>query len=214
MDSFASNPLCLECGLCCNGVIFADARLQPGDNAERLQSLGLTVVSAGETGSRAATNNRTPAATGPSLLRRECPGADGGPKPGGASVSGNRRFAQPCPALDGCRCRIYAERPKYCREFECLLLKRVKSGGLESAGALRVIREARRRADKVERLLRVLGDTDRRSALSVRFRRTSRRLEAGSLDDETAEVFSQLTLAVHDLNLILSEAFYPDGERS
>jgi hypothetical protein len=35
------------------------------------------------------------------------------------------------------------------------------------------------------------------------------RLEAGLRDDETAEVFSRLTLAVHDLNVLLGDAFYP-----
>jgi hypothetical protein len=35
------------------------------------------------------------------------------------------------------------------------------------------------------------------------------RVESGPTEDETAERFSQLTLAVHDLNVLLSEAFYP-----
>lgn len=35
--------LCLECGLCCNGVIFADVKLRPQDDVVRLQSLGLQV---------------------------------------------------------------------------------------------------------------------------------------------------------------------------
>jgi hypothetical protein len=29
------------------------------------------------------------------------------------------------------------------------------------------------------------------------------------LNDETAEKFGELTLAVHNLNVLLSEAFYP-----
>ena len=33
--------LCLNCGLCCNGVLFADVELQPGDDAGRLQAAGL-----------------------------------------------------------------------------------------------------------------------------------------------------------------------------
>src|SRR5437879_4693777 len=40
-----NNPanLCLECGLCCNGVIFADVRLQAGEDATALRNLGLSV---------------------------------------------------------------------------------------------------------------------------------------------------------------------------
>ena len=33
--------LCPKCGLCCNGVLFADVRLQKGDHARRLTGLGL-----------------------------------------------------------------------------------------------------------------------------------------------------------------------------
>ena len=33
--------LCTACALCCNGVLFADVRLQPGDDAVRLRELGV-----------------------------------------------------------------------------------------------------------------------------------------------------------------------------
>jgi uncharacterized protein len=164
--------LCLACGLCCNGVIFADLALQPSDDAERLRSLGMPVA-----------NSSSP-------LRA-------------------RRLAQPCAAFDGCRCRVYGDRPQYCRQFECVLLKSVKAGHTELAAGLRIIRTARERADKVRRLLRELGDTEEQLPLSVRFRRATKRLERHDLPDETAETYGQLTLAVHDLNLLLSDAFYP-----
>lgn len=35
--------LCPNCGLCCNGVLFADVELQKGDNAERLVDLGMSL---------------------------------------------------------------------------------------------------------------------------------------------------------------------------
>jgi hypothetical protein len=34
-------------------------------------------------------------------------------------------------------------------------------------------------------------------------------MESSELDDESADCFGELTLAVHDLNLLLSGAFYP-----
>src|SRR5437868_1476023 len=92
-----SSALCLECGLCCNGVIFADVRLQRGDDPGRLRALGLPIATP-----------HAPSSASP--LRK----TGGVPAP---------RFAQPCAALDGCRCRIYADRPAYCRQFDCLLLK-------------------------------------------------------------------------------------------
>ncbi len=168
--------LCPACGLCCNGVIFADLALQPGDDTARLRSLGLPVAD---------------------------------------SRSGLRpsRLPQPCAAFDGCRCRIYADRPQYCRQFQCVLFKSVKAGRTESAAALRVIRTARARADKVRRLLGELGDTDEQLPLSARFRRTTKQLEGRELGEDTAETYAHLTLAVHDLNLLLGDAFYPGTSR-
>ena len=39
-DDFVKR-LCLKCGLCCNGTLFADVRLQTGDDARRLARRGL-----------------------------------------------------------------------------------------------------------------------------------------------------------------------------
>ena len=121
----------------------------------------------------------------------------------------NRRFPQPCAALEGGRCRIYADRPARCRQFECALLKAVAAGKTDTDAALRSLRVARRRVDQVRTLLRELGDRDGALALSLRFKRTKKRFEVSRSDDERAETFSRLTLAVHDLNLFLRGKFYP-----
>jgi uncharacterized protein len=174
MDPDATaNALCLECGLCCNGVIFADVQLQAGDDPAQLQTLGLSLY------------------------------------PHRKSQIANRKFRQPCSAFDGCRCRIYVDRPEYCRKFECLVLKNMNAGRLTPAAARRLIRTARRRAKTVDRLLRELGDADESMPLSRRFQRMRRRLEAGVVEGRTADVFGRLTLAVHELNMLLGEAFYP-----
>jgi Fe-S-cluster containining protein len=167
--------LCPHCALCCNGVLFKDVELQPGDNAATLKSLGLLFTKAGS--------------------RR--------------SAMSKETFPQPCAALDGCRCRIYADRPARCREFECALLKAVVAGETEVNVALRVIRDARQRAEKVRALLREAGDTDEQRPFSLRFKRTRKRFESSLPDDAAAEMFSRLTLAVHDLNLLLQDKFYP-----
>ena len=41
-DDFVKR-LCPQCGLCCNGVLFADVRLQKGDPPRRLTELGLSL---------------------------------------------------------------------------------------------------------------------------------------------------------------------------
>ena len=153
-------------------MIFANLQLQPGDDTDRLRSLGLPVS--------------------PPRSARHPP-----------------YLSQPCAALEGCRCRVYAERPEYCRHFECVLLKSVQAGRTQRAEALRIIATARERAEKVRRLLRALGDQEEHLALSLRFRQTTTRLKAMDLSEETADTYGQLTLAVHDLNLLVHEAFYP-----
>ena len=170
-NSSTAQRLCLACGLCCDGALFKDVELRPGDDAVRLRELGL-----------------------PLEMRR-----------------GQARFPQPCAALGAdCRCGIYADRPARCREFECALLRAVSAERLETAAALRVIRAARQCADRVRRLLRALGDTDEQTALSVRFRRVTKRFAAGAPDKAAAGRYSQLTLAMHGLNLLLREKFHPD----
>jgi hypothetical protein len=173
MKGSDANSLCLECGLCCNGVIFAHGQLQPEDNIEQLAALGLKFA------------------------------------PNRQSAIGNRKFQQPCSAFTGCKCTIYSERPKYCRQFECLLLKDVKRGRMKAGDALKTIRKALKRVEAVKALLRALGDEDESIALGKRFHRIKRRLESGPLDAAHAEQFGELTLAMHDLNVLLSQAFYP-----
>lgn len=165
--------LCLECGLCCNGVIFADVELQPTEvhNLKSKVQIPATRAKSGQPG-----------------------------------VS---KLPQPCAAFDGCRCKIYAERPTYCRQFQCLLLKNVQGGRIGRGEASRIIGTAKERAEKVRALLRELGDTDEQKALSLRFQRAAKRYEKAPLAQAKAETYADLTLAVHELNLLIRDAFYP-----
>ena len=172
MNPRDANSLCLECGLCCNGVIFADVQLRSGDDAARLRALGLAFAQ--------------------------------------KSKAGVEKFKQSCAAFGGCKCNIYSERPRYCREFECLLLKSVKAGDVKIDEARRVIRSALKQAETVKKLLRQLGDTDETLALNKRFQRVQRKVERGACDQDTAHIFGELTLAVHKLSMLLSERFYRD----
>ena len=123
----------------------------------------------------------------------------------------NGKFPQPCAALCADkRCAIYADRPARCRRFDCALLQSFAAGQTTSVAARHVIRDARQRADKVRQLLRALGNTDEHLALSLRFKRERRCFDSVAPDETTAEVFAELTLAVHELNLLLAGSFYPD----
>jgi hypothetical protein len=123
------------------------------------------------------------------------------------------RFPQPCAALCEDRtCRLYTARPWQCRVFECGVFKDAKAGRITFAAALRLVKKARQRADKVRRLLRELGDTDEHRALGERFHRTSERLESGNAGAEANAKFADLSLAVHQLKLVALNKFYTKTE--
>lgn len=123
------------------------------------------------------------------------------------------RFPQPCGALCADRsCRLYAFRPWQCRVFECRVFKEAKAGRLTYPAALRVVGRARRRADKIRKLLRELGDNEEHRALNERFHRLSERLEASPPDAATSAKFADLSLAVHQLKLLAFDKFYTQTE--
>jgi Fe-S-cluster containining protein len=119
---------------------------------------------------------------------------------------GKLAFAQPCACFDGKLCGIYADRPKRCRLFECGLLKKVETDEITAKAALNKIFEAKKRANKVRELLRLLGQQDEDMPLTHRYG------EAMSapvdLSNETAaERHGELMLAVNDLMQMLQRDF-------
>jgi hypothetical protein len=64
---------------------------------------------------------------------------------------------QPCAALQGTRCAIYAHRPECCRTFECRLLQDVRRGAVAIERAKEQIAEARKQIRRVRNLLAQLG---------------------------------------------------------
>ncbi len=119
---------------------------------------------------------------------------------------------QPCAALDCNLCKVYAARPNYCREFECALLKSTVRGQTRVEVALKNIRSAQKRADKVKRLLREVGNHDEHLALSKRFKKVALAFDRGDLPREVEGLYGDLTIAVHELNYLLSTTFYPGSD--
>jgi Fe-S-cluster containining protein len=163
----AISHLCPNCGLCCNGVLFADVELQKGDNAGRLIDLGMSLKKKGM----------------------------------------KRAFTQPCHCFDGKLCRIYADRPKRCRTFECGLLKRVQSDEMPAPAALKRIADTKKLVEKVRRLLRRLGDKDEQLALTKRYGKVMSQPIDMSADEDTGEARGELMLAVNDLMHVLQREF-------
>jgi len=172
MGLTSAEKLCLACGLCCDGTLFDNVRLEPGDDAKRLKTLGLPVT---------VSRGREPVA----------------------------RFNQPCAALCTDRtCQVYANRPKQCRTYECMIFKRMQSGELAPGTALRAVTNARRQANRVRRLLRALGDTDEKRSLGERFFRMQCRMEEKPADAPALATFADLSLAVHRLKLLAHAKFH------
>jgi Fe-S-cluster containining protein len=120
------------------------------------------------------------------------------------------RLAQPCPALQpDNRCRLYQQRPARCRQFECALLRAVRAGQLDVPAAVRAIDQTRHQADRVRRLVRLLGDRNEAMALRARFKRLQRQVERHPPDEEMAAAWAALSQAMHELNLQLQRQFYP-----
>ena len=116
-------------------------------------------------------------------------------------------FPQPCYCLDGTLCRIYSERPKYCRTFACGTLKRVQAGRLDVDTALAKIERARGQAEKVRQLLRRLGDHDETLALTRRYARVMREAVDLSGPKASVEGRGELMLEVNGLMETLQRDF-------
>src|SRR5262249_48622968 len=119
--STVTDILCTQCGLCCDGTLFADVELSGRAEATGLEILGLEVE-------------------------------DGD--------SGSALLVQPCRALHGRRCSIYAPRPKCCRTFECRLLQEVGRGVVSVERAEAYIADALGQIGRVRELLAQLGQGD------------------------------------------------------
>ena len=126
--SQAIAALCPECGLCCDGSLFADVEVGRGTTPKRLRELGLTPLAKG---------------------RSSC-------------------LPQPCPALEGRLCTVYADRPRRCRQFECAVLDSVIQGTRTPEEATRLIVSMRHDAGALRALLRKLGDRDAHRPLAHR----------------------------------------------
>ena len=116
------------------------------------------------------------------------------------------RFPQPCSCLDGKKCQIYADRPNRCRTFECRLLMRARCNEVSEASALKLIREARRRADEVRRILRELGDCDETLPLNRRYRRMMQQ-PIDLTNERASDLRGELMLAVARLAETLERHF-------
>ena len=119
-------------------------------------------------------------------------------------------LSQPCAALCGTRCGIYAHRPKCCRTFECHLLQSAQSGAVSVERALELVALAREQIRQVRTLLGRLGNRDEDLPIKERCQET---LAAdGGATSETIKGRSDLDAAMAALEKTIWNTFLGSGQ--
>jgi len=170
MQPSLTDTLCTQCGLCCDGSLFADVELAGCAEATALEILGLEIESGD---------------------------ADGG------------LLSQPCVALQGTRCRIYAHRPQCCRTFECGLLQDTRNGAVSVDRALLHIADAHHRIAQVKTLISQLGHRDARLPLKERCAEALSR-DVGA-DPEAQRKQAELEAAMSGVETLILNTFMGGG---
>ena len=119
---------------------------------------------------------------------------------------------QPCRALQGKRCGIYAHRPECCRTFECRLLQDVRRGtvGVERAGEQ--IAEALKRIGRVRKRMAHLGPRDGRLPLGESCAEALARDAAA--DPQVNRKRAELEAAMSAVEELMRKTFLDGGGRS
>ena len=119
---------------------------------------------------------------------------------------------QPCRALQGKRCGIYAHRPECCRTFECRVLQDVRRGtaGVERAGEQ--VAEALKRIGRVREQMAHLGQRDGR----LPFRESCAEALArdADADPEVNRKRAELEAAMSVVEELIRKTFLDGGGRS
>jgi Fe-S-cluster containining protein len=119
-------------------------------------------------------------------------------------------LSQPCAALRGTRCAIYAHRPKCCRVFECHLLQNAQRGAVTVEQALEQIVDAREQIRHVRAMLRRLGNRD--EGLPIKERSAETLAAEGGTASEIKDR-SDLETAMTTLENTIWNTFLGSGKR-
>jgi Fe-S-cluster containining protein len=120
-------------------------------------------------------------------------------------------LSQPCAALRGTRCGIYAHRPKCCREFRCHLLQNAQRGTVTVERAIEEITDAREQIRRVRALLARLGNRD--EGLPIKERCAETLAAKGGVTSESIKDRSDLEAAMATLENTIWNTFLGSGKR-
>jgi hypothetical protein len=119
-------------------------------------------------------------------------------------------LSQPCAALRGTRCGIYAHRPKCCRVFQCHLLQNAQRGAVTVERALEQIADAREQIRQVRAMLDRLGNRD--EGLPIKERCAETLAAEGDTTPETIQDRAQLEAALATLERTIWNTFLGSGQ--
>ena len=114
---------------------------------------------------------------------------------------------QPCAALQGKRCGIYAHRPECCRTFECRLLQDVRHGTVGVARAREHIAGALKQVGLVRKLAAALGQRDARLPLKERCAEALAPDDGAGADPDTARQRAKLETAMKAVERTIRKTF-------
>lgn len=120
-------------------------------------------------------------------------------------------LSQPCTALRGTRCSVYAHRPKCCRTFECHLLQDAQRGAVTVERAREAIDDARGQVRAVKAILSQLGNRD--VDLPIRERCAEALATEGASSSRTIAARAKLEAAMHALERSIEKTFLGRGHR-
>lgn len=172
MTASLTDTLCTNCGLCCDGTLFADVELVGQAEVARLEIMGMEIEN---------------------------------------EDRNMGLLSQPCAALRGTRCGIYAHRPKCCRVFECHLLQNAQRGAVTVERALEQIADAREQIRQVRALLGRLGSRD--EGLPIKERCAETLAAKGVTTPETIKDRAALEAAMATLENTIWNTFLGNGRR-
>jgi Fe-S-cluster containining protein len=120
-------------------------------------------------------------------------------------------LSQPCAALRGTRCGIYAHRPKCCRVFQCHLLQNAQRGAVTVERALEQIVGARELIQRVRALLGRLGNRD--EDLPIKERCAETLAAEGGTTSKAIKDRAALEAAMATLENTIWNTFLGSGQR-
>jgi hypothetical protein len=120
-------------------------------------------------------------------------------------------LSQPCAALRGTRCGIYAHRPKCCRVFRCHLLQSAERGAVTVERALEEIADAREQIRQLRAMLDGLGNRD--EGLPIKERCAETLAAEGGATPETTQARVDLEVAMATLEKTIWNTFLGSGQR-